>query len=372
MREPVKRIKLYEAMKSDIASGVYLSGAFLPNEFELSDRYGYSRDTVRSALTMLEDDKLVELLKGKGRQICPGHVEKAKVPLTFLLPCADFLSETFPHVTAQSCRQMLKGVSQIAFECDYRLETIPVSPTNNAHEIDWRKLDFVNADSRLIITGYWYRDLFPLLLERGCRVAFANRQVICRKDYENFINNCFCITVDAFKAAEDAVMHLFKRGCRRIALFHHYISEPEHPTMCGYLSGLRKCGLKFSAWHEIPDEIPGECPKQENVRSQLNGFYKKSGGFDGLLISPELSGLRLRNLYQGLGLNEEIKIISSDDMAGNQWATPSISSMAFPHEEIGRIMARHLLVPDFSPEELLISAKFIERESTLTTKLVTI
>ena len=361
MRDPVRRLKLYEALKSDIASGVYLSGGFLPNEFELAEKYGYSRDTVRSTLTMLEDDKLVELLKGKGRRICPAHVEKAKVPLTFLLPCADFISETFSDVAAHSSRRILKGFSQVAFEYDYRVETVPVSPTNNAHEIDWRKLDFVNAESMLLVDGYWYRELFPLLLERGCRVAFVNPQIFRRKLYEQFVNSCFSITMNSFGAAETAVGYLFRRGCRRIALLHHYILEQEHPTMGGYLSGLEKCGLKFSAWHEIPEEQL----KLEDIRRQLKDLYKKSGGFDGLMIDPGLAvDLRLRNLYYDLGLAEDIKIIVSDDTASNQWVTPQLTSMAFPYEDIGRIAARCLLSSEFSPAEQLINARIIEREST--------
>jgi len=69
MREPVKRLELYEAIKRDIANKIYLPGEFLPNELELAEKYGYARNTVRPGLAMLEDDNLVELLRGRGRQI---------------------------------------------------------------------------------------------------------------------------------------------------------------------------------------------------------------------------------------------------------------------------------------------------------------
>ena len=365
MRDPVRRLKLYEALKADIASGAYLPGSFLPNEFELAEKYGYSRDTVRSMLAMLEDDKLVELLKGKGRRICPGNVKKAQVPLTFLLPCPDFFSETFSHVSAQNARRLLKGVSQIAFEYDCRVETVPVSPTNNAHEIDWRKLDFVNADSRLILSGYWYRDLFPLLLERGCRVAFVNPQDAGLKHHEDFVNKCLIITLNVFGAAEAAVEFLCRQGCRRIALFHRYISEPEHPVMDGYLAGLRKCGLTFSAWHEPPEAHL----KLQDVKSRLKCFYRQSGGFDGLFIDPGLAvELHLHNLYQELGLDEDIKIIVSSDADNNQWIAPPLTSTAFPYEEIGRIAAQRLLSPDFSSGEQMVSGRLFERESTSSPK----
>ncbi len=364
MHGPVKRLKLYETMKSDIASGVYLAGAFLPNEFELAEKYGYSRGTVRSVLAMLEDDKLVELLKGKRRRIYPANVKKVNVPLTFLLPCPDFISEAVWGVDAQDTRRMLRGVSQVAFEYNQRVETVPVSPTNNEHDIDWQKLNFVNADSRVIFVGYWFRELFPLLLERGCRVAFISPPDALGKQYKSFINSCFRITINTSEAAELAVKHLFQFGCRRIALFHSYISEPEHPIMSGYLSGIKKCGLSFAAWHE---PRPDENMKLHGTKEQLREFYKKTGGFDGMLVGPEIvNGVRLHNLYDDFGLAENIKIVVSSDLGNHQGFMPRLSGMTFPCEDIGRIAAQHLLATEFLPGEQLISSRLIERESTAT------
>ena len=361
MRDPVRRLKLYEALKADIASGTYLPGSFLPNEFELAEKYGYSRDTVRSTLTMLEDDKLVELLKGKGRRICPANVGKIKSPLTFLLPCADFISETFSSVAAQNSRRILKGVSQAAFEYDYRVETMPVSPTNNAHEIDWRKLDFVNADSLLIVSNYWYRDLFPLLQERGCRIAFMNSQIFLSRHYEDFLSKCFCITSNVAGATEAAVEHLARQGCRRIALLHHYIFQQDHPVLRGYLAGLKKYNLGFSSW----DELQKEHLTLEIVRNQIKDLYKRSGGFDGIIIdSGTVYELRLHNIYQELGLPENVKIMTSDDSENNQRVNPPLTSMALPYEEMGRIAAQKLIAHEFIPGGLLINARLIEREST--------
>jgi DNA-binding LacI/PurR family transcriptional regulator len=360
MRDPVRRLKLYEAMKSDIVSGVYLSGGFMPNEFELAVKYGYSRDTVRSALAMLEDDKLVELLKGKGRRICPANVEKAKVPLTFLLPCPDFLCETASFVNAQMTRRMLKGVSQVAFEYDCRVETVPVSPTNNAHEIDWRKLNFVNADSRLVVNGYWYRDLFPLLMERGCKMAFIEDQAPELNDYKNYVKEWFLLSMDRLSTMESAVKFLAECGCRRIALAHNYIAEKDHPVLHGYKSGLAKYGLRYIAWHDTL------MAKDDSVREIIGNFYKKNN-FDGLLLDPMLI-FRIQprhSVHQYLGLPANVKIITTREISYNQMVFPSLTSMDFQYEEIGMVAAQHLLEEKFIAGQQLFSAKVIKRESTM-------
>lgn len=365
MRQPVKMMDVYKRLKKTIEDGVYPAGGFLPSEIMLARNLGISRDTLRGVLTKLAEEKLIERMYPKGTMVCDKGRKNFQVPLTFLLPCPDFISETFLDMSAQNTRRIFKGVSQIAFEYDYRVEAVPVSPTNNEHDIDWRKLDFVNADSMLVVPSDWYRDLFPLLLERGCRVAFINSHISHRKEDADFINSCFRITINAFGAAEAAVEHLFRQGCRRIALFHQYILEPEHPIMEGYISGLRKCGLTFAAWHELPEENL----IRESVRRELKDFYKKSGGFDSMIISPGVVvDLHMHNLYQDLGLTEDIKVIVSNDIANNRWVTPPLTGMAFTYEDVGRIAVQRLLSPEFSPGEQLISASLVERESTLAEK----
>ena len=361
MRQPVKMMDVYQKLKKAIENGVYPGGVFLPREIVLAQNMGISRDTLRAVLTKLSDDKLIERMCPKGTMVC-NRQGKVKKPLTFLLPCPDFLSETFSSVGAQSSRRILKGVSQAAFEYDYRVETVPVSPNNNQHDIDWRKLDFVNADSMLIVHSDWYRELFPLLLKRGCRVAFVCSHISHQQEDKDFINSSFRIMLNTYGATEAAIEYLFRQGCRRVALLHRCILEPEHPIMKGYLAGLKKCGLKFAAWHELPDEpLKLEC-----VKTMLKELYRTSGGFDSLIITPELATeLCLRNLYQELRLDENIRIVVSNDTSNNQLVTPPLTSLAFPYEEVGRLAAQHLLSSDFAPGEQLINAQLIERESTL-------
>jgi DNA-binding LacI/PurR family transcriptional regulator len=310
--------------------------------------------------TQLAEEKIIERMYPKGTMVC-NRQTKAKPPLSFLLPCSDFISETFPSATAQNSRRLLKGVSQAAFEYNYRVETVTVSPTNNMHDIDWSKLDFVNADSLLIISGYWYRDLFPLLMERGCRVAFSNPQIFLSKQYQDFLKNSFCLTSNIIGATEAAVRHLAAQGCQRIALLHHYIFQQEHPVLNGYLTGLKKCNMTFSAW----DEFQKEALTFDIARNQVRDLYKRSGGFDGIIIdSGVVYELRLHNIHQELGLPENVKIMTSDDSENNQRVNPPLSSMAFPYEEIGRLAVQHLISEEFIPEERLINARLIEREST--------
>jgi GntR family transcriptional regulator of arabinose operon len=61
-----KHAQLRSTLASEISSGVYGPGMFLPSEPELARRFTVSRSTVRQALLALEQDGLVKRLPGKG------------------------------------------------------------------------------------------------------------------------------------------------------------------------------------------------------------------------------------------------------------------------------------------------------------------
>ena len=86
MRQPLKRMHIYEDLKRSISAGVYHQGAFLPNELILAEKYGVARETLRSVLKLLEEDMLIERIRSRGTRVC-GSIQ---APLTFLSPCPDF------------------------------------------------------------------------------------------------------------------------------------------------------------------------------------------------------------------------------------------------------------------------------------------
>jgi GntR family transcriptional regulator len=58
--------QLQEVLKEQIESGVWRTGEALPSEPELARRFGVSRVVVRQALAILEDDRQIVRVKGRG------------------------------------------------------------------------------------------------------------------------------------------------------------------------------------------------------------------------------------------------------------------------------------------------------------------
>jgi DNA-binding GntR family transcriptional regulator len=57
------------SLRQRIVRGEFVPGALLPSEAELSAEYGVSRNTLRRALTELEEERLIVVLPGRGRVV---------------------------------------------------------------------------------------------------------------------------------------------------------------------------------------------------------------------------------------------------------------------------------------------------------------
>jgi DNA-binding GntR family transcriptional regulator len=57
------------ALRQRITGGEFTPGALLPSEAELSAEYSVSRNTLRRALTELEEERLIAVLPGRGRVV---------------------------------------------------------------------------------------------------------------------------------------------------------------------------------------------------------------------------------------------------------------------------------------------------------------
>ncbi len=59
-------VSVYNALYADIVHGVYQENGFLPGETTLAQKYGVSRNTLRQALAILQEDGLIIKSQGKG------------------------------------------------------------------------------------------------------------------------------------------------------------------------------------------------------------------------------------------------------------------------------------------------------------------
>lgn len=61
--------QLFKQIQKTIQNETYAVGDFLPSEHELMNQYHVSRDTVRKALSLLQEEGLIKKIRGQGSQV---------------------------------------------------------------------------------------------------------------------------------------------------------------------------------------------------------------------------------------------------------------------------------------------------------------
>jgi GntR family transcriptional regulator len=89
--------QLQEVLKEQIESGVWAPGEALPSEPELARRFGISRVVVRQALAILQDDRQIDRVKGRGTFVAQPKLDARAGGLSRLL-----LSPRPPDVVIQT------------------------------------------------------------------------------------------------------------------------------------------------------------------------------------------------------------------------------------------------------------------------------
>jgi DNA-binding LacI/PurR family transcriptional regulator len=272
--------------------------------------------------------------------VCGKRQTNLQTPITFLLPCANFISDIEQSHAARISNRLFHGVSDVAYEHNYRVETVPVSLTNNYLDIDWTKLEHLDSGSMVMVSASWYHKLFPLLHERGCKVALIDDQTSVMRAFSGYFKNWFLIETKRAESLCSGVQYMKNMGQKRIALVHNDLSEKDHPVLRGYLSGLEKCALDYSAWMEAPDEPMSAI----GVIGTIFDFYQKNK-FDTLFTSSSfLFPLRYQPfLNKTLGIPDSVKILLLENMDHLFNTYPPPCRIDFPWEEMGRYGARALI-----------------------------
>ena len=350
MKPPVKALLIYRKLKKAIVDGIYPPGSFLPNETALAVNFGVSRNTLRSALTRLAEEKFIDRICSKGTIVCPRGNSTLQIPLTFLLQCPDYISNTMKHPENLFMCRMLSGYSQVAYNNGYRVEIVPILPNYDEHDIAWEKVNHLNSDSMVIVCGHLFEKLFPLLLERKCKVAFVNHQ-INRKLEKSNAEKWFMIELKRAEAVCAIIRHMRSIGQNRIALLHGDITEKNHPILRGYLAGLKKYALDYSAWQEFPQ---GDLTPPKIIKIVAD-FYEQAR-FDTLIINAYLLLPLCREPYlnRALGLPDSVKIVMLNNLEHLFNTFPSPWWTDFHWTEIGICGAEALIneeAPSFDKKD---------------------
>lgn len=230
----LKYEKLYNWGRTLITSGVIQNEDKFPSENILQKKFGYSRQTVRTALNQLEAEGLIKRVKGSGTYVSyEGNLRNGERPRIGLI-LSYFSDYLFPRV--------YDGIDSVMKEAGYDID---VAVTKN-------RLN----DEALYLEGLLNGNVAGFIIE-GTRSFFPNPNIRLYEEIRKrniptlFIHNHYSnqrfdsVEMSDARAAYKLTEILIQNGHRRIAGIFKYDDMQGIERYKGFVECLSDYGVKF-------------------------------------------------------------------------------------------------------------------------------
>lgn len=330
MKRKAKYLQLADWVKREIENGGLKEGGKLYSENELCCRFGLSRQTVRRAFGLLEEEGLLIRRRGSGTYIRDRHPERpGKKTIAVVSTYVD--GYIFPR-TIQGIENYLSG----------RGYSVQISFTGNLLERERMILEELagrNEAAGVILeatkSGLPNPNL-PLireLMEKGMPILFIN-------SYYPLLPLPH-VTLNDFLAAEMAVKYLADAGHRKIGALMKFDDGQGHLRYAGYLDTCRRLGIPAGDRGMVWLDTEGEGHLEDYRERILRNFRECTAVF----CYNDKTAIRLEALLkeEGIRVPEDVSLISIDDSELAELADTRLTSVRHPMNRLGAKAAENLL-----------------------------
>ena len=321
--------QLISTLRQQIFSGKFSCGSKLPPERELSEIFGVSRITIRTALTELKNDGLIEQRPGvgtyvKGRETGEVHGRKN---FRFCVFCNASPMGLEPESDPYNS-QLLLGIHKYRsaennFMLDLRVCSTETPLTSFLNEKDG---DSLSWDGVIIACPHTEKDI-EHLLKTG--VPFV---VIGESGSMRFFP---IVTTDNFQGSYMLTSHLLKHGVRKpLFLFGSQEHLWEQRQRAGFRQALEDAGLSCSNENFYGEGYPDLESAQMMVQELL---AKRMQTFDALLLPQDVEVIGVMNALKAAKLRvpEDVVVAVCDNY---QWLVnmyPGLPALLQPFAQLG-------------------------------------
>ena len=332
MQEEPKYLAVANVLRREIATHRYRDGEALMTELELSQRFSVSRQTVRQAISLLEQDGLVVRRRGSGTYVSH-RPRKRYGPVNVGVITTYITDYIFPSIV-----RGIEGVLS-AEDCVMNL-----SATYNRVDHERRLLErFLQTPmDGLIVEGTKTAlpnpniELYQRLLEKNIPVVFING---CYPE----LGDCPHVVMDDVSGGELAAQTLMDAGHRRIAGLFKSDDMQGHNRCQGFSRAVLQRGLPLS------DEAIGWFATENKATyfEQEAGkrFLDMLGEMDALVCYNDEMTLRLLDVLaaRGVSVPEWLSVVSFDNSSYAGVCRPRLTTLDHAKDEFGRRAGQLLL-----------------------------
>ncbi len=331
---PQKELKYYRLMddlKEKILSGEFHAGDKLPSENELSARYQVSRQTVRKALSILENAGYIYAEHGRGT-FCSElvhHTRNSKNIAVITTYLSDYI---FPRV--------IGGIDSVLTREGY---SIILKNTRNSRSQEARCLEELLS-----------KDIDGIIVEPSKSQIYCKHMNLYQKldEYQIpyvFIQGCFSQMEDK--------PHVLMDDCRGGYLITKYLIDTGHKNIVGvfksddvqgqnrhkgYVMALQEAGLFYD-----PDKIVWFYTEDRLVHpyESIKKMVRKNRPMDAVVCYNDQIAVKVMQALMDAGLKvpEDVSVTGYDNSYMADSLGLKLTTIVHPQEKLGE-MAAELLI----------------------------
>lgn len=356
MAEQPKYLQVADTLRKEIAEGKFRDGQTLMTEEELRFRFNVSRQTVRQAIALLEDDGLVDRRRGSGTYVRHGPRKRqgtvhVGVVTTYI---TDYI---FPSIV-QGMESVLNANGAV----------MNLSATYNdgrtERNILERMLDgqvdgLIVEGTRTAMAAENY-DLYRRLEERNIPLLFMN-------GYNPELSQIPHVVMDDYGGGRIAAQEVLSRGYRNPGGMFKTDDRQGKERLKGFLDEMNSQGIR------VPDDRLLLFGTEERMTllktAKGQAFVKKllKGNVDCMTCYNDVFAISLMAILQkeGMKLPEDMGFIGFDNATFAEMVEPKLTTLGHPKEAFGALCAEKLLRMIAGEREKSVSMNWtlIERES---------
>lgn len=353
-----KHFEIAKELRNYILSAHSIHAYRLPTEQEMCEQYQVSRQTIREALTLLEEENLIIRIQGSGAYIRPHADYLRKVKIVLLI--AEEEEYLYPALISDICSVLTDKNLQISVRCSH---------------------NDINTERKIL--QELLSEHISLLVVEGVHTALPNPNIdlyraLCAGNTEiMFIGPAYPELTPAGCVLRDDRQGGYLLGKQMILQERYNV----HAILPDYAADAKERFFGFlSAYREKDLPIPSrnvswysQCHIQELYKNNATGFLTDliktlTPGCEGIFCyNDEIAYPLIKALTRAkISVPAQISVVSFDNSPLCTLSNPAISSFSLPDHEpghsVGTMISNHLF-KKAHPTSITLPWKYIGRES---------
>ena len=321
-------------VKGELSKGYLNPGDRLDSEHELAEKFSLSRQTIRHAISVLENEGYVTRIQGSGTYISDNNItDKVNRKNIAIITT---------YVDAYIFPQTIQHIERVLSDAGY---TVQISFTNNRI-----------SREKTILEGIVEKDDIAGVIVEPTKSSLPNPNLkyyeqLMKKHVPVLFMNAYYevlkaphVSMNDKMAGKIATEYVISKGHTRIGGVFKLDDGQGARRYAGFLEAMSESKLRVTGndllWFDTVD-----IENEENVKDLASRIRRRLSTRTALVMYNDEVAYKLINEFSKMGIRipEDISIVGIDDTLLSTSGTVQISSVAYPTKDIADKAAKNLL-----------------------------